>query len=439
MSTVSQTTACPHRAEELPDATLDTGLSDEVIEYQPFDDRPDLENLQMYNKGGHHPVHLDDLGSGGFGIVWLCRDIEINKWRAVKVIAADRPSNSTEEKIFDYLRDQYDPEELEEKHILLPLQQFWLKGPNGWNVSNWRLLQTDYESQTDSMHLLHRNILMKIEGIDDLDVDQLLDIIGEPECAYIRTVSGQPLTPRAPEYCVVPADEFWCKKLTTNSIAIIDFGESFFVQNPPTSTGIPNLYAAPEVMFQGTGILGFHSDLWALACTLYEVRTGSPLFVDLFGPDLRGTIKKIESFLGPLPQQYQTTYMKMLHGIPRVSEPDISGSTSQSDKQTTSSKTGPRSGTLDLDKSIKSSTDAFEATLRRERRRYKKTIPGQQRQPIKYQYPEEDALGLADLLGKLVKYDPAERINIDAVMSHPWISGCWKAFTVILGPGLSSS
>ncbi|KAI2770435.1 kinase-like protein [Daldinia loculata] len=468
MSIVSQTTTCLLEAKKLPYVTLDTGLSDEVIKYQPFDGMPNLEDVQMYNKGGYHPVHIGDildgrfevvhkLGSGSFGIVWLCRDINLKRWRAVKIKTADQSSNGTEEKIFDYLREQYAPEELEEKHISIPLEQFWLKGPNGhhscfvmpvlgWSISNWRLSQKDYESQTnvnarnvcrqitESMHFLHRNgichgdfkpgnILMKIEGIDDLDIDQLLEIMGEPECAYVETISGQPSTPSAPEYCVIPPDEFWCEKFTTNSIAIVDFGESFFVQDPPRSTGIPNLYAAPEVMFQGTGILGFHSDLWALACTLYEVRTGSPLFKDFYGSDLSNTVRQIESYLGPLPQKYRTKYVEMLRDIPGASGLSISNHTSQSDKPTTPSKRGSRPGTPDSNKSTESNTDTFEATLGRERRRYKRIIPGQQPEPIKYRYPKEDVLGLADLLRKLIKYDPAERINTEAVMSHPWISG----------------
>ena len=53
------------------------------LELAPFE----LEHLQFYQPGGHHPVHLGDvlgddgnylviqkLGQGGIANVWLCRD-----------------------------------------------------------------------------------------------------------------------------------------------------------------------------------------------------------------------------------------------------------------------------------------------------------------------------------------------------------------------------
>lgn len=56
--------------------------------------------MNRSNEGGFHPVHLGDildhrfevvhkLGYGGFGLVWLCQELQNNRWRAVKILAAE--------------------------------------------------------------------------------------------------------------------------------------------------------------------------------------------------------------------------------------------------------------------------------------------------------------------------------------------------------------
>ncbi|KAI8958240.1 kinase-like domain-containing protein [Daldinia sp. FL1419] len=276
---------------------LDMESQEEIIQYRHFNHvyyEEDIENIQMSNKSGYHPVHLGDilddryevvhkLGSGGGGIVWLLRDMKLCKWRAVKIATADRSSQNIEEKIHDHLRTRYTPKQLEEKHVLLSLERFGLSGPDschicfvmpvlGWSVSSWRLEQDDHERRADAdsrnmcyqivetMHFLHQNgichgdfkpgsIIMKIEGINDLNVDRILEITEKLETISVKRILGEYLTMRAPKYCVMPVDEFWCENFVTTSIAVIDFGESFFIGKPPARTGIPNLCAAPGIIF----------------------------------------------------------------------------------------------------------------------------------------------------------------------------------------------
>ncbi|KAI1653935.1 kinase-like protein [Daldinia decipiens] len=438
METVSPTATAYPAEKAASSIRLYATLSDEVIQYKPFHYMPNIENVQMYNKGGYYPVHIGDilngrfevvhkLGSGGFGIVWLCRDILLEKWRAVKIMTANQSAKGTEEKIFSYLRHHCSPAELKKNHILLPLEQFSLVGPNGRHsclvmpllgstVENWRLLKMDYEEQThndtrsvcrqiaDSMRFLHShgichgdfrpaNILMEVEGIDDLDRDEILGLMGVPECFDVETVSGQPLTPRAPKYCVTSANELWAKTLTAKSIAIIDFGESFFTTTPPISTGIPEIDAAPEVILKGYGTLGPHSDIWSLACTLFEVRTGSPLFADVgrYHPrDLKTQLSMQDS----------TVETELQPDTPDIDE-----------------------FAEDRAELIEGSdySDIFEAILGCEQTRYLNLLTDEQPEAIKYRYPREYVLGLADLLRRMLKYGPEDRITIKTVASHPWI------------------
>ncbi|KAI1501734.1 hypothetical protein F5X99DRAFT_381515 [Biscogniauxia marginata] len=47
---------------------------------------------------------MQKLGFGGFGLTWLCRDIILMKWRAIKILSARGSLEGVEEKIYDYLR-----------------------------------------------------------------------------------------------------------------------------------------------------------------------------------------------------------------------------------------------------------------------------------------------------------------------------------------------
>ncbi|XXH00627.1 CAAX geranylgeranyltransferase alpha subunit [Hypoxylon texense] len=429
-----------------------------------------MEDAQRYNEGGYHPVHLDDvidgrfevvhkLGSGGFGIVWLCRDIALEKWRAVKIMAADQSARGTEEKILNRLRDWCTVEELDENHIVVPLEQFWLEGPNGrhlclvmpvhgMTISDWRgrqgrdgedtsVVVKDVCSQIiQSLSFLHSrgichgdfkpgNILMKIDGIDDLSKDEIIEIMGDPVCYELETASGEPLTSRAPEYCVIAPSRYWSKELVTKSIVLVDFGESFFVEDPPESTGIPSLFGAPEVYFGAETGLGFPSDVWSLACTLFEIRAGIHLFADSDEDGLRGDIHQIEFYLGPLPPRYRKGYRNICRrtrGLPPIDEQGHEAQFTSSDALP---EMEPKPATWSLDTLTESRNSyiegsgysgLFEAALGRA------LAVRHDDGTIKSWYQGQDVLELSDLLRKMLKYDPTERISVDEVKSHPWIS-----------------
>ncbi|XXG99740.1 hypothetical protein Hte_006081 [Hypoxylon texense] len=482
--------------------------TDETIEYDTndyFDNAMGLENIRLYNKGGYHPVHLDDvidgrfkvyhkLGNGGFGLVWLCRDIVLGKWRALKIMAANH-AGEKEQKILNHLRDRCTPEELEENHIMMPLEEFWIEGVNGrhlcfvmpiygWAVSNWRNRQRGYHPGTNakardvcqqiikSLYFLHshgichgdfnpRNILMKVEGIDEMSEEEILNRIDEPDCYNIYTVSGQSPGPgaRAPKYQVQPLDGYWCKDLTvkSKSIAVIDFGESFFMDSPPKTTGIPNLYAPPEVLFEGTGTPGPYSDIWALACTLFEVRTSDQLFPPPeFGGGHGLPVDEMESYLGPLPEIYITAFFEMLRKARERQMAPIQRAEPLSIKSENSIKREPdqkpeleakqepelepeRQSEPEQQSEQEESSeseredqcpDKFERVLGSERQALRslqppEDLPADQESSefISWWYPREEVLELADLLRKMMRYDPAERIDIEAVASHPWARG----------------
>ncbi|KAI0154543.1 kinase-like domain-containing protein [Xylariaceae sp. FL1272] len=320
-----------------------------------------LENVKRYNKGGFHPVILGDmlddryqvvgkLGSGGFGTVWMCRELKLKHWRAIKIMAADHSVDSREMKTFDLLRKTSTPEELEANHIGTPLETFWVEGPNGKHlclvmpiygpsIQDWRWDQ-DYEDPglhttttevcgqiTRSLAFLHErrichgdfrpsNILMRIDenALAEIDEDVMDDILGELEAFSVLTLSGEVPDARAPKYLITAVSSEWCKKFIIPEIVITDFGESFHSPTTRKATGIPLPYSPPENTF----VLGasLEVDLWALGCTFFEVFTGSlgPLFSisSLSGvtPE-EDIIGQQEVMLGPLPEPFISEFNKI--------------------------------------------------------------------------------------------------------------------------------
>ncbi|RYP49471.1 hypothetical protein DL768_004830 [Monosporascus sp. mg162] len=332
--------------------------SEAAVEQQEYYDPPlefeEVEDFRKYNQGGFHPVDIGDLlngrfevvhklGCGGFGIVWLCLDRDLNKWRAVKILTADHSGRGTnrEMRVLRHLHDQSSREELEKNHIVFPLEHFYVSGPNGRHlcfvlpvcgcrVSTWCLYQDSEKGSTAAasrdicrqlakgIRFLHgkgivhadirpANILMRLKGIDDLTRDQMNELLGEPETVPIETISGSDPHPRAPQFCVKNVGEYWCESLLTPEVAIIDFGESFHAQSSRGSWGIPFTYAAPEILFPKTvEATGFDSDVWALACTMFEIKTGKSLFHA--GSSLRSLVRDFELLLGPLPEPYRSAW-----------------------------------------------------------------------------------------------------------------------------------
>ena len=65
-------------------------------------------------------------------------------------------------------------------------------------------------------------------------------------------------------------------KWMSDQIMIIDFGIAFLSAHSSNDIGTPKNYCAPEFYFQRPR--SSSSDIWALGCTIFEIRTGACLF-----------------------------------------------------------------------------------------------------------------------------------------------------------------
>ncbi len=104
--------------------------------YFPFE-LGECEELENYEPGGFHPVHLGDvydsryrvvhkLGFGGYSTVWLVRDTHANRWAALKmVVAREPPMYEARSTIAGH------PSIAESRLFAMAEGKFWIDGPNG--------------------------------------------------------------------------------------------------------------------------------------------------------------------------------------------------------------------------------------------------------------------------------------------------------------------
>lgn len=126
----------------------------------------------------------------------------------------------------------------------------------------------------------------------------------ETDNASVQSQVDYEGTEHCPRYLVVNAYLDGASKYISNNVAVIDFGESFLRSQPREATGIPSGYCSPEGFFDGCGNLGFASDVWALGCTLFEVRQGDCPFGT---GDIWSLMPHWEDLSGPMPEPFRSS------------------------------------------------------------------------------------------------------------------------------------
>lgn len=138
----------------------------------------------------------------------------------------------------------------------------------------------------------------------------MINILGEPERTYRSHYYGSSLGSEWPEYTVTQAffqGVHWHDHIS-DEIGVVGFEEWFLASDPPKELRTPSHFASPEILFLGTP--GYASDVWALACTIWTIRTGShPFKSDKWNP-LEFAVWNMEYFLGLLPEPYKTSWAK---------------------------------------------------------------------------------------------------------------------------------
>ncbi|KAI4139104.1 MAG: hypothetical protein LQ341_004356 [Variospora aurantia] len=326
----------------------------------------DTENLDSYQPGWYHPVDIGQvysegryriihkLGFGTYSTVWLARDSRLERYVALKILAAEPSKDSTESQIIRQISQCFKTSSHINKAFILPiLDEFEIDGPNGQHrclatepaacslsvsksyppwvfrievaraiaaqtilalraihqcnvVHGGKSRMPSYLPYADYLHDLHlHNILFILRDINHMSVDEIYHHFSTPEKIKVNRVDGGPLSPGVPSHSISPANVFVDSlKVDDPHICITDFGESWLgdAVHPKGYLNTPMLYRPPEAIF-AKELLSFPADIWTLACSVFEIMGERGLF-EAFFPDEADMVAEMVSCLGPLPSSW---------------------------------------------------------------------------------------------------------------------------------------
>ncbi|KAJ3526925.1 hypothetical protein NM208_g10957 [Fusarium decemcellulare] len=318
----------------------------------------DAEPLHRYQPGGYHPIELGDvvkdgrykilhkLGWGSYSTTWAAKDQEQDRYVAIKISVADRAGKNE----LDILQTISSLQKCHPgwSHLNHMLDNFTVVGPNGTHdclvlelvgpnvadaVASYykddRLpagLAKCFAKQTlqgldilASQNIGHgdlhtRNLAIVIPGLESLDEFSFLDRLGKPESGPVSRLDGNSLGDNVPSHIVRPAP--FRKRdllLSSPSVKIIDFGEAFSDNKPPSTLHTPLSVRAPEVVFGDS--LDHRVDLWSAGCLIFELLTGQPPF-DVFMLTPPILVQQMMGFaIDELPSRWQTKWNTMQKGL----------------------------------------------------------------------------------------------------------------------------
>ncbi|KPI39719.1 Serine/threonine-protein kinase SRPK [Cyphellophora attinorum] len=336
-------------AEDEPEIANNDGTIEEY--YSKYVPAPDgIEDMEVYTPGGFHPIHLNDtfqnrytvihkLGAGGSATVWLARDSQDERYVALKVVSASM-SGFAETEVATHKRLRASIGESALGGFVVPLlDDFWIEGPNGRHMClvqsvcgpslntfrQFRLMKIRPDlisglcmQLVQSLAQLHEaglvygdlsggNVAFALKNLDHLSVEEVLETLGQPESYPVRVArkSDTDWAAKHGPHTVYDSIEFTVGAsldLLIPEVKLIDLGGSYFLPREFEEDG-----AAFTESYADPSSLGFNdaadqaSDIWALACILFEMRSAT-IFVENIGA---GVFSQVLDRIGPLPKEWQ--------------------------------------------------------------------------------------------------------------------------------------
>lgn len=284
--------------------------------------------------------------------------------------------------------------------------------------------------------------------LDEYTEEDIYRLFGKPITGDLETESGEPTGPEAPRYIVNSVDFLsTTSAIIKPEIRLIDFDQSFPTSSPPQKMlGTPAEFLAPEV---AAGLpAGPASDVWALGCCIFRLRSGIGPFESSFEVTSPAELLRyvIHTMGDDLPQDWPDPLLFDIHGQPtkdtKKGEPlhepwsdetrTLQGIISDIwDKPTEQEvRTGgplkpmeklwrpeqhlpfpPYLAEMAWNPKALKVDGVYLNGYDDEWDSIHKALP---------KIPQHEATLLLDLLSKIFVYDPAKRITAEEMLQHPW-------------------
>ena len=254
---------------------------------------------------------------------------------------------------------------------------------------------------TIHLDITPKNVLLRLVNIDEWSQDDINRQLESPFKDKVFTFSGGRAGISAPEYLVQPASfSLVSPRYISEDVLLIDFGEAFLEKAPPPNgVGTPVSYRSPELILEGKATRW--SDIWALSCTMFEMRSGFPLFESFIGSPSE-VLQEMVRILGAPPKLWWPSFEK--HEI------DVQNDISSG------SLLGEQIREIGMNDEV-SSTNGTETPLPR------RPISNFVLEPSGTKVPEDEANALAGLLQRTLNYTPEERLPAEMTVERRWFTG----------------
>lgn len=223
-------------------------------------------------------------------------------------------------------------------------------------------------------------------------------------------VSGSSLGPSAPRY-LVEAAKVPEEKFLEEEIFLIDLGVSFPLDDPPRpqDIGVPLMYRAPETIFESR--YDQYSDLWSLACVIFEIRAGAPIFESFVGNEDE-IIKQWVQMKGRMPDPWWSNWAARSSAFDEQGKPLQRGSGDET--WTNAYPLGEMIADIG-DEDDSEEAEGADAAHTQQRSMSLLELPGTK-------ITESEAGDLEDLLGKIFQWKPECRTSIEQILGHQWFA-----------------
>jgi serine/threonine protein kinase len=169
------------------------------------------------------------------------------------------------------------------------------------------------------------NLLLRLTDIDCWTIEELYEKFGKPKSFEVRTIEGHPIPDCAPKIVFEPIQwhdmdiDFFMPELM-----FVDFaeGRQSDLGTDQTPKGYTVSYAAPESLWQKK-IQSEASDVWALACIWFEMRSTTQMFEESSGMEAAVT-EQITDAISPAPKDFDPGLSEHDLGIetsPAINDP----------------------------------------------------------------------------------------------------------------------
>ncbi|KAI1178381.1 kinase domain-containing protein [Nemania sp. FL0916] len=314
----------------------------------------EVEGMDKYAPGGFHPIAipsevgsglsrfkiLHKLGYGGFSTIWLVRSNVDGRYYALKILCANIPRTNNELAILWHLKTVAPRGH---PNVVMLHETFIIKGPNGehrcllFPVLGPSLRTVDVgqtllgegrervcRQVASGLAFLHEhgichgdlsrsNIAFELPDFNCWDPSRVDRLFGPVESETVEECGTGEYSKHCPDQLIKTTSLPGLDKSMLKNVKIIDFGEAFFLGKPPSTLGTPIHYFPPEICFGYAASL--KTDIWSLACVLYEIHSRSWLFPGMY-PVFESIIGTIVDVVGPLPESWKGRFRFDMFGEP---------------------------------------------------------------------------------------------------------------------------